>query len=186
MSQLADITLITRVVAWGDTRAFDRLVQRYQSTVRRFLLSLTCGDAALSDDLAQDVFLKAYTGIATFRNLSSFSTWLYGIAYHCFYDYLRARKDIDGLEVDDATACRLSTPSDSEKIGREMDVYQALSTLKEAERTCITLFYMEDTNIDKIAGIMNIPANTVKSHLARGKEKLASYLKRNGYDEHGR
>ena len=50
------------------------------------------------------------------------------------------------------------------------------------ERTCITLFYMEDVSIDKIAGITGIPAGTVKSHLSRGKKKLATYLKRNGYD----
>ena len=49
------------------------------------------------------------------------------------------------------------------------------------ERTCIILFYMEDVSIDKIAGIMEIPTGTVKSHLSRGKEKLAVFLKQNGY-----
>lgn len=60
--------------------------------------------------------------------------------------------------------------------------YQSLKTLKDVERTCITLFYMEDLSIDKIAGITGIPAGTVKSHLSRGKDKLATYLKQNGYD----
>ena len=71
---------------------------------------------------------------------------------------------------------------DRANIGQTMDVYQSLKSLKEVERTCITLFYMEDVSIDKIAGITGIPAGTVKSHLSRGKEKLATYLKRNGYD----
>ena len=52
-----------------------------------------------------------------------------------------------------------------------MDVYQSLKTLKDVERTCITLFYMEDLSINKIAGITGIPAGTVKSHLSRGKDK---------------
>ncbi|MCB5392347.1 hypothetical protein LIP47_16525 [Eggerthella lenta] len=46
----------------------------------------------------------------------------------------------------------------------------------------MTLFYMEDISIDKIAGIVGVPSGTVKSHLSRGKEKLATYLKQNGYD----
>ena len=57
-----------------------------------------------------------------------------------------------------------------------------LATLKEMERTCITLFYMEDQSIEKIAGITGCPAGTVKSHLSRAKDKMASYLKQNGYD----
>ena len=174
MSQLNDISLVAQVVVFKNTRAFDQLVQKYQSPVRRFFLHLTCGDSELSDDLAQDTFIKAYTNLASFRNLSSFSTWLYRIAYNIFYDYIRSRKDT--REVD-AVNC-----TEQANIGQTMDVYQSLKSLKEVERTCITLFYMEDVSIDKIAGITGIPAGTVKSHLSRGKEKLATYLKRNGYD----
>ena len=67
-------------------------------------------------------------------------------------------------------------------IGLEMDLYRALAMLKEIERTCINLFYMEDLSIDKIADITGCPAGTVKSHLSRAKQKLATYLKENGYD----
>ena len=62
------------------------------------------------------------------------------------------------------------------------DLYLALSTLKEIERTCITLRYMDDLPIDKIAQITGCPAGTVKSHLSRAKDKLTTYLKQNGYD----
>ena len=61
MSQLNDISLVAQVVVFRNTRAFDRLVGKYQSSVRRFFLHLTCGDSELSDDLAQDTFIKAYT-----------------------------------------------------------------------------------------------------------------------------
>ena len=59
MSQLNDISLVAQVVVFKNTRAFDQLVQKYQSPVRRFFLHLTCGDSELSDDLAQDTFIKA-------------------------------------------------------------------------------------------------------------------------------
>lgn len=178
MKPLDDIALVAQVVVFRNTRAFDQLVRKYQSPVRRFFLHQTCGDAALSDDLAQDTFIKAYTGIASFRNLSSFSTWLYRIAYNVFYDYLRTRKETDDLDTHRVDAQHCTQQAD---VGQQMDIYRALATLKEMERTCITLFYLEDQSIEKIAGITGCPAGTVKSHLSRGKEKLAAYLKQNGY-----
>lgn len=179
MSQLNDISLVAQVVVFKNAKAFDELVKKYQSPIRRFFLNLTCGDSELSDDLAQDTFIKAYTNIASFKNLSSFSTWLYRIAYNIFYDYIRSRKetnDLDAREVDGISSV------EQDNLGQKMDVYQSLKTLKEIERTCITLFYMEDVSIEKIAGITGCPVGTVKSHLSRGKEKLANYLNKNGYD----
>ena len=58
MSQLNDISLVAQVVVFKNTRAFDQLVKEYQSPIRRFFLNLTCGDSELSDDLAQDTFIK--------------------------------------------------------------------------------------------------------------------------------
>jgi RNA polymerase sigma-70 factor (ECF subfamily) len=182
MSQTGDIALIAQVVVLHNTAAFDTLVKKYQSPVRRLLLNLTCGDRQLSDDLAQDTFIKAYTSLATFRNLSGFSTWLYRIAYNVFYDYIRSRKESADLDTHAVDALH---HAEQKNVGAEMDIYQALSKLKEAERTCITLFYMEDQTIDKIASITGMPQGTVKSHLSRGKEKLATYLKQHGYDGNG-
>ncbi len=179
MSQLNDISLVAQVVVFKNTRAFDQLVKKYQSPIRRFFLNQTCGDSELSDDLAQDTFIKAYTNITSFQNLSSFSTWLYRIAYNVFYDYIRSRKDTSDLDSREVDAMN---STEQVNLGQQMDIYQALKRLKEAERTCITLFYMEDVSIDKIALITGYPAGTVKSHLSRGKDKLATFLKQNGYD----
>ena len=179
MKALTDISLVARVVAFGDKRAFDALVKRHQAAVRRFLLGLTLGDQALSDDLAQDTFIRAYTSLASFKNLSSFSTWLYRIAYNQYYDYLRSRKETDDLDTTRVDAqCSVRQPD----TGLQSDLHRALATLRDIERTCITLFYLEDQSIDKIASITGCPTGTVKSHLSRAKEKMASYLKKNGYD----
>ena len=121
MKQLNDISLVAQVVVFKNTRAFDLLVQKYQSPIRRFFLNLTCGDSELSDDLAQDTFIKAYTNIATFKNLSNFSTWLYRIAYNVFYDYIRSRKEtteLDSREVDAANSV------EQDNIGQRMDIYK--------------------------------------------------------------
>ena len=179
MSQLNDIALVAQVVVLGNKRAFDSLVKKYQSPVRRFFLHQTLGDEELSDDLAQETFIKAYTHLASFKNLSNFSTWLFRIAYNIFYDYIRNRKETSGLEDWEVDA---TYQTEQRRIGEEMDIYRGLSILKEAERTCITLRYMEDLPVDKIASITGMPSGTVKSHLSRGKEKLANFLKQNGYE----
>lgn len=179
MSQISDIALVAQVVAFGNKRAFDSLVKKYQSSIRRFFLHQTLGDKELSNDLAQETFIKAYTHLTTFKNLSNFSTWLFRIAYNVFYDYIRNRKETSGLEDWEVDA---TYQIEQKRIGEEMDIYRGLSLLKETERTCVTLHYMEDLPIEKIAAIMEIPSGTVKSHISRGKEKLANFLKQNGYE----
>ena len=64
----------------------------------------------------------------------------------------------------------------------KMDLYAALALLKPDERTCITLQLIDGYDIQKITEITGIKEGTVKSHLSRGKDKMATYLKNNGYD----
>ena len=151
---------------------------KYQSPIRRFFLNQTLGDEALSDDLAQECFIKAYSNIGQFKGLSSFSTWLYRIAYNVYYDHVRRNKmtmDIDSNEVKKLYAGNSS-------VTEQIDIYKALELLSDTERTCITLQLMEGQPIDKISEITHLPQGTVKSHLSRGKQKLATYLRQNGYD----
>ncbi len=197
MSKTTDISLVAQVAVFGNGRAFDELVRRYQSPVRRFFLSQTLGDSQLSDDLAQDTFIKAYTNIRSFHGLSSFQTWLMRIAYNVFYDHVRREKvkpgslstlrsknseqfssDTSSVENVAAANSSLFTLHSSLK----MDLYAALALLKPDERTCITLQLIDGYDIAGIAKITGLKEGTVKSHLSRGKEKLATYLRQNGYD----
>ena len=178
MAELNDIALVTQVAVFHNKRAFDQLVRKYQSPVRRFFLNQTLGDEQLSDDLAQETFIKAYLNITKFRGLSSFSTWLMRIAYNVFYDDIRSRKQTD--DIDSSAVLRQSASSGDSNL--KMDIYAALALLKPDERTCITLQLIDGYPIDQISKITGIPDNTVKSHLRRGKEKMTIYLKDNGYD----
>jgi len=175
MASLSDISLVAQVAISGNRRAFDELVRRYQSPVRRFFLHQTLGDSQLSDDLAQDTFIKAYTNIASFRGLASFQTWIMRIAYNVFYDYTRSRHQTSDID---------QVPERSSQVNPtlKMDLYAALALLKPDERTCITLQLIDGYDIAAIAKITQIKEGTVKSHLSRGKEKLANYLRQNGYD----
>ena len=181
MATLSDISLVTQVTVFRNKRAFDQLVRKYQSPVRRFLLNLTASNEALSDDLAQDTFLKAYTHIGQFRGTASFQTWLMRIAYNVFYDYKRRvpHSASEGT-IGDAALETAEAPSGT-VVGTIIDVRRALALLKDEERTCVTLQMIDGEPIGQIAAITGMPENTIKSHLRRGKARLANYLKQNGY-----
>lgn len=200
MASLTDISLVAQVAISGNKRAFDELVRRYQSPVRRFFLHQTLGDSQLSDDLAQDTFIKAYTNIASFRGLASFQTWIMRIAYNVYYDY-RRKKNLecgmlneewsampmtnDKFSISHSTSQQSANHSSfvTQQSTLKMDIYAALALLKPDERTCITLQLIDGYDIAAIAKITQIKEGTVKSHLSRGKEKLANYLRKNGYDK---
>lgn len=138
MKTLTDLSLIAQAVIGHNRRAFDTLVRKHQSQVRRFFLHQTLGNEFLSDDLAQETFIRAWLGLGSFRGLSDFSTWLLRIAYNVHYDYLRNRKETTGLD---------SLPPGGEGMCEQplldahVDLYQALALLRPDERTCMTLFY---------------------------------------------
>ncbi len=178
MEQVDDLSLVQQVTVFHDKRSFDKLVVKYQSPIRRFLLVQTRGDEALSDDLAQDTFIKAYTHLAQFKGQSQFSTWLFRIAYNVFYDYTRRRKQTEDIDTPSVSGKHAETSHGYLK----MDLAEALDILNEQERLCVTLQLMEGESIDKIAEILGLANGTVKSHLFRGKQKLANYLRNNGYD----
>lgn len=171
-----ELTLLTQVTVFHNKRAFGRLVEKYQSPIRRFFLNQTGGNEPLSDDLAQETFLKAWLNIGQFRGAANFSTWLYRIAYNVFYDYTRTHTLTE--QIDQAVALRQANSADT---ALRLDLQQALSILSPAERSCITLQLMEGQPIDQISAITEMAEGTVKSHLSRGKQKLAMFLRKNGY-----
>ena len=181
MEYINDMTLIARMAIGGDKKAFDQLVRKYQSRVRKFFLAQTLGDSQLSDDLAQDTFIKAYTHIGQFHGTSSFGTWLMRIAYNTYYDYKRRPTPIPSLGRGDTVEPNPPLPREGSGVGLRLDILQALSILSDSQRTCITMQLIDGRQIDEIAEITNMPLGTVKSHLKRGKDLMVQFLKSNGY-----
>lgn len=178
MSAAQDLVWITQTLLFTDTRAFDKLVLKYQSQVRRFLLRLTGGNAPLSDDLAQETFLTAYLRLESFKGKAGFSTWLLSIAYRKFYDTLRQSKEAFEEDLQEEMA---EANPEAWSFDLNYDLDQALATLRADERSAILLFYMEDLSVEKIAQVMQVPVGTVKSHLARARQKLKVFLSETGY-----
>lgn len=180
MSKADDIRWISQVVLIGNKQSFNHLVVKYQSSIRRFFANLTKGDTFLSDDLAQETFLKAYLKIHSFRGTSSFSTWLFRIAYNTYLDSVRAKKyfeDWNLQEIDENTSAEIDYSS------KKNDIFAALQYVKKDEKVALLLFYMEDKSQKEIAKIMDLPLGTVKTNILKGKEKMEIFLRKNGYEK---
>jgi len=171
--ELTDANLIARVIVEDDQHAFGELVRRHQSSVRGLLRQLTRTDIALADDLAQEAFLRAYKNIRSFRGEAKFSTWLYRIAYNCFREDARRRKELVG--IDEARWESESDPQAADAALRH-DLMYALSLLPLHERTAILLCCQNGLSHEEAARVLDIPLGTVKTNVLRGREKLRRTL----------
>jgi RNA polymerase sigma factor (sigma-70 family) len=162
----ADAELIARVLGRDDRQAFAQLVRRHQSNVRALLRRLTGGDRARADDLAQEVFLRAYRGLAGFRGGARFSSWLHRIAYNVFLSDA-ARSGEAGEGQTDAAP---ESSGGSELLRHDLD--QALLALPPAERLAVVLSYEVGATHEEIASILGCPLGTAKTHVLRGRERL--------------
>ena len=170
---LTDADLVARVLLDDDHHAFAELVRGHQSTVRGLLRQLTRNDLALADDLAQETFVRAYKNIRSFRGEAKFSTWLYRIAYNCFREDARKRKELVGIDESVLEAER--DPQTVDPALRH-DLAQALQLLPLHERTAVVLCCQNGLSHDEASRVLEIPLGTVKTNVLRGREKLKKAL----------
>lgn len=163
---------------------FIELVSAEQESLRRFLRGLCSGDGFRADDIAQEALLKAYLSFERFEGRSRFSTWLFRIAYNCFYDHMhRLEKEVTAdtakSPVSDLGHLH-SIPdeqSSSDRSFEHQQLYQAIGALGKKEQAVILLFYMEEKSIKEIAVITDMSSGAVRAHLYRGRKHLKQYLK---------
>ena len=170
---LNDADLVARVLLEDDHHAFAELVRNHQSAVRGLLRQLTRSDLATADDLAQETFLRAYKNIRSFRGEAKFSTWLYRIAYNCFREEARKRKELVG--IDEAQLAAQADPQSADPALKH-DLMHALQLLPLHERSAILLCCQNGLSHDEAARVLDIPLGTVKTNVLRGREKLKKTL----------
>ena len=159
-----------------DKNQFIQQLEHEQGPLRRFLCVLCGGDSFRADDLAQEAMLKAYMSFERFEGRAKFSTWLFRIAYNCFYDYKSRVMRTEGEELSEEYARRPDESADPSSRFRHQDLYLAIGNLSEAEKTVILLFYMEDKSVKDIESITGMPSGTVRSHLSRARQHLKAFL----------
>ncbi len=172
-NEFSDSKLVVLALAQDEPSAFGELVRRHQSAVRHFLRHL-CGDAAQADDLAQDTFVNAFRSLRQFRGQSSFLTWLLGIAHNRYRNARRLKREVLFAPADLPEAD--PTVPEQQRSDLRSDLADALRLLDPDEQTAVHLFYHQDLSHPEIASITGWPLGTVKTYLARAKEKLRPFL----------
>ncbi len=177
MKKEEELTLIKRIID-GEESLFNRFVIEYSPRV----LSVVRGvlnNREDAEESAQDVFVKAYFSLKSFRGDCSFSTWLYRIAYNMAISKIRQKKSsfiqIDNLPIPDD---RISA---SEKVSEQEDLQKQLNILLEellpSDRFMILSFYMHQKSIAEIAEITGMSESNVKVRLHRIKKRMGLILK---------
>ncbi len=170
---------IARAAA-GDPGAFRVLLSAHKDAVYGYLCR--CGfDAALREDLAQEVFVKVHAGLPSYRPERPLRAWIITIAANTVRSHLRRRRPPTTGEVD-----RLieggAPDAFATTVGHETAALldQALATLPMVQREVVLLCCVEMLPQEQVAQALDMPVNTVKTHLRRARIALAAYLERRG------
>ncbi|MBN9320486.1 MAG: hypothetical protein BGN86_10370 [Caulobacterales bacterium 68-7] len=159
----------------GSEAAFARLVDRHQRALRAFLRRACAGDHALADDLAQETFIAAWGRLHAWRGEASFRSWLCAIGWRKCADARRGagrsqRRDADWLQSQDLERGEGASPD------ARLAVERALAALPPEQRAAVALCLAADFSHAEAAVVLGSPLGTVKSHVTRGKARLAELL----------
>lgn len=164
-----------------DESACAELVERYQAVVFA-VAGRMVHDSAVTEDLAQEVFLRVFRSLADFRGEARLSTWIYQIAYRVCLEELdrpRHRAVHVSLDGDGGAADRLPSDTAAQELA-DVDLQQSvdywLSRLPPAYRMALTLYYLEDRKYTEIAAAMELPLGTVKTYLHRARRFLKDHI----------
>jgi RNA polymerase sigma-70 factor, ECF subfamily len=165
----------------GDTEAFAYLVKRHRERVRRLGMSFF-HDEEEAADFAQDVFVKAYTALASFQGRSQFSTWLLRIAYNAAINSKKRAREQVNLDTD--TLAEGAPGTDEAHLREETAsaVRAAMAELQPRQALCVELYFYYDLKYTEISEITGYPVNTIKSHVFRAKRILRERLSAIGED----
>jgi len=167
----ADAADVSRVLA-GDVNAFEGIVRRWQGPMVNMAWRY-CRDRARAEDLAQEALVRAWRGLATWRQESSFSTWLFALAANvCRNDLKRFPAVNLPIEKIAEPARAADQQTKAEERSRYEVVRRAVLALPRRYREPVVLFYFHEKDVAAAARTMGLPEGTVKARLSRARELL--------------
>src|SRR5207248_4167012 len=183
---LSDTALVELGLS-GDSDDIATLVERYKDAVKNLAYRML-SNVTEAEDVTQEVFVRAYTQLATYKPAHKFSTWLLSIASHLAIDQLRRRRFL-ALPLEDVPFLEWVTdlgvgPEQSALEGEQQDEIQTyLRRLPSKYRAVIVLRYWYDLSYEEIAQALKLTPALVKARLHRARELLARYMKDNNLNE---
>jgi RNA polymerase sigma factor (sigma-70 family) len=177
-----DTEIISRILK-GEQSAFALLVERYQNYVFTLVLRFN-ENREDAEEIAQDVFVKAYRSLADFRGDSKFSTWLFTITRTTCISFLRKKK-LDTLSLDnERTGLQVENRESGfnanlvEQKSRHAMLNRAIAMLSPDDAQVLNLFYKGDQTLEEIGKIMRLDPNTVKVKLHRARQRLKEKMEK--------
>ena len=179
---------LVRAAQRGDDSAFEELLRTYEKRVYHLALRM-CGNVDDAYEVAQEAFLSAWKGMRFFRGDSSFSTWLYRLTSNAAIDFLRRQRrqgGSDGVSLDDEdTFLEVADPAPSphqqaERLELRDALARGLGALSPEHRQVLLLRELQGLTYEEIAAALELDLGTVKSRIARAREKLRKYLVASG------
>lgn len=157
----------------GDQLAFEVLYERYNTRICRYLSRMT-GNDGVGCELAQETFLKAWSGLPGLREPSRFATWLYRIATNCAYTYQQRTKhqQVVSWDVYSEEHEEQGVPGLEEQIEETELLKLALARVSATYRPCLILYVVEELPQRQIAELLKIKESSVSKYVSRGKEEL--------------
>ena len=175
---------LVREVLSGNTSAFAELMSLYKKRVDALGMSFFKNPAD-TEDFAQDVFLKAYTKLDSFRGESLFSTWLTRMAYNTAINAVNRRAEYVSIADESLLPDNGLTPEEKELRTLTMEaVRESLKELPEKYKIVLDLYFFYDNSYSEISEITSLAENTVKSHIFRAKKLLREKILAKGLVEH--
>jgi RNA polymerase sigma-70 factor (ECF subfamily) len=158
----------------GDGAAFGAVLRHYDPRLRALAFRLL-GDPALTDDVLQEAYVKAYRALPRFRGEADLGTWLYRIAYNACLDELRRDRHGDlPLEAADRAAAPGADPG--ERAGEAAALSDALAALPAQDRAAVLLVDRDGLSYGRAGAVLGVPAGTVASRLNRARAALRTAL----------
>jgi RNA polymerase sigma-70 factor, ECF subfamily len=162
------------------TELYGEMIRQHYKPIYNFLAYLS-GETTVAEDLTQETFLAALSGINTYKNLAALKTWLYRIAYHKFIDLQRKHLREVVLRNDcEQSICLAAEVADPiNKLLSDEDlycIYEAMAKLDLGERSMIVMHYIQSLSFSEMALVLEEPAGTVKARTSRALAKLKIML----------
>ena len=176
---------IIKQLQQGSASALRDLMELHQNYVFTIALRIV-KNREKAEEVTQDVFIKIYQNIKSYRFHSKFTTWLYTIVYRTALnavnkkELLTSSADENPFENDALLNQQVYTRDNGFDNHNDFEIndilWQAIDHLPLMQGLCISLFYLNQFNIEEISSVLKIPQNTVKTHLHRGRKKLKTIL----------
>lgn len=184
---LNDTELISRILL-GEQQLYEQLIRRYQDYV--FTLTFrVIKNREDAEEVAQDVFIKAFRSLNNFKGLSKFSTWLYTIVRNTCITFLR-KKELEIYSMDNenifAKVNSQHSPFDANELEQKARIAmanKAIGLLSPDDAEIITLFYKAEQSLEEISNILCIETNAVKVRLHRARIRLKEKMEKHFAEE---